>query len=68
MNKKDNSFVSHLKVKYTNVDVDKVLELFDKEASRVKPVGDKNHPNLEAKFPIDCDLIKDILISVISKL
>ncbi len=66
---RNDRFVNHLKNKYTTVDVDKVLGLLADAVSQIKPTGpDDNHPNPEIKFPIDSDLFKDVLISVINKL
>lgn len=66
---KESRFVAHLKGKYTNINVDEVLEAINKEISEIKVTGpDDNHPNPELKFPIDSQLVKMVFISVIDKL
>ena len=66
---KEARFVTHLKGKYTNINVDEVLEAINKEISEIKVTGpDDNHPNPELKFPIDSQLVKMVFVSVIDKL
>ena len=66
---KEARFVTFIKGKYPDVNVDEVLEIFTKEIGEIKVTGpDDNHPNPEFKFPIDSQLTKVIIISVLDKL
>jgi hypothetical protein len=66
---KEARFVSHVKDKYPDVNVDEILAIIDKEVQDIKITGpDDNHPNPELKFPIGGQLSKMVMISVINKL
>ncbi len=66
---KENAFISHMKKKYPTLDIDGIISVFDNEITELKAYGpDDNHPNPEIRVPIDSDLVKNVLISVISKL
>jgi hypothetical protein len=65
---KEARFISHIKGRHADIDVDKILEIFKKEVSEIKVTGpDDNHPNPEFIFPIDSQLNKVIFINVIDK-
>jgi len=64
----DNRFKAHMKEKYQDLDVDKVVELIDDEINSMVVTGpDDNHPNPFMKFPVDSQLTKNLIICIIDK-
>lgn len=65
---KNQRFIKHVKSKHADIDVDKVMELIDKEFSKVELTGpDENHPNPFMKFPLNGQLTKMFIVSVIDE-
>ncbi|MEK6828855.1 MAG: hypothetical protein AABY15_01925 [Nanoarchaeota archaeon] len=65
---KNQRFVSFIKNKYPDVDVDKIISIIDKEVSSIELTGpDDNHPNPFMKFPIGSQMMKNFIIVVIDK-
>ncbi len=65
-------FRNHIKGKFTgkftNIEVDKLFDLIDKEVSEIQMTGpDDNHPNPYMKFPIGSQMTKNFIISVVEK-
>ena len=65
---KNERFVSFIKNKYQDVDVDKIIKVIDKEVSSIELSGpDDNHPNPFMKFPIGSQMMKNFIIVVVDK-
>lgn len=63
---KNQRFVDHIKSKRPDVDVDKAMKIINDQISKIKPFGaDDNHPNPECEAPIDCDLVKFLVVNSI---
>jgi len=62
--KEESTFHKHLKDTYPNVDVDKVLEIFDAEVSSIETNGMVD-TNPDLKFPLKSDLVKNIIVRVV---
>lgn len=61
-------FRSHIKGKFSNIDVDKLFDIIDKEVKEIEMTGpDDNHPNPYMKFPIGSQMTKNFIISVLDK-
>jgi hypothetical protein len=56
-------FIQHLKDKNQGVDIDKLLQIFDKAISDVQASQGLD----EIKLPLSCDLNKAILASVVGE-
>jgi hypothetical protein len=63
----ESAFTKHLKIKFPNVDVDKVLKIFDAEVSSIELKGMASF-NPDLKFPLKSALVKNIIIKVIDVL
>ena len=61
-------FVSHLKERYPELDVDKLLFIFNEQIEEVKKNIPENAPEdlKEIRLPLSCDMNKAILAKTIS--
>lgn len=65
---KENRFVSFVKNKFPDLEVDKILDIINQEVSDIQFTGpDDNHPNPFLKFPIDSQMTKHFILKVISE-
>ena len=55
----ENKFIIMLKTKYPNMDIDKLICIFDNKINEVNAV--------DLNFPLDCDLNKHIFVSIIDE-
>jgi hypothetical protein len=61
------SFVNHLTKQNPRLDIEKFMEIAETELSKLKPTGppDGEHPNPYLIFPINGDLVKIVMASVL---
>lgn len=62
-------FVGHLKEKYPELDVDKLLSIFNEQLDEVKKniPEDATEAQKEIRLPLGCDMNKAILAKTISE-
>lgn len=61
-------FITHLKGKYPEMDVDNLFDIIEKEVNSITLTGpDDNHPNPYFKFKVNSDLIKSVIFACVNK-
>lgn len=61
----EKKFVEHMTKKYSNLNVEKILELVDKNILDIQT--HRENPNKEVILPLNCDLNKNMIIKIISE-
>lgn len=64
MTDRDKEFLDSLKEKHPNIDVAAAFDIINKE---IKEITDAMPTTHDRRLPIDCDLIKNVMIVVVDK-
>lgn len=58
-------FVEHMTKKYSNLNVEKIIELVDRNILEIQT--HRENPNKEIALPLNCDMNKNMIIKIISE-
>ena len=59
------AFINAMTIKYPNLDIKSIFEMFDNEISEIKKTTPENSKKL--RFPLDSDLNKNIFLVVLNQ-